>query len=101
LVSEPTILTGCGCVSDRRPIDHPERRERPHAGRDQRENRCPVYQDREADRRSAAKGNESRACTGKEADRQTAPRETDPKAAYEAEHGRFQHRDHKRQYQGV
>ena len=67
MVSEPTTLTGCGCVSDRRPIDYPERRDRTHAGRDQRKNRCPVYQDREADRRSAAKGNESRACTGKEA----------------------------------
>lgn len=29
-------------------------------------NRCPVYQDQEADRRSAAKGNQKAALTGKE-----------------------------------
>ena len=37
----------------------------------------------------------------KQLDKQQTPRETDPKAAYEAERGRFQYRNHKRQYQSL
>ena len=70
--------------------DYPMKRGR-NAGTGKRENRSPLHQDRETDRRNATTGYEKAACTDEKAGRPPISRQADVKAAYEAERRRFQH----------
>ena len=76
-----------------------------HAGRSHTAHRCPLCGDHQTLRRDAATGHEKSA--GRDAKRsyqlqdQVAPWKADPPAAYEAQHRRFQHRDHPPEHMGL
>ena len=76
-----------------------------YAGRSHPAHRCPLCGGHQALRRDAATGHEKGAGRDAEGrDRpqdQAAPRKTDPPAAYEAQHRRFQHRDHRPEHPGL
>lgn len=67
-----------------------------HAGADQRKDRCTLNQNGKADRRSLTKGYQKNVKCTEEQSTQAVQRETDFKAPYEAEHGRFQYGDYGR-----
>ena len=73
-----------------------------YAGRSHSAHRCSMCGGHQALRRDAATGHEKSA--GRDAERsdwpqdQAAPRQADTPAAYEAQHRRIQHRDHRSEH---
>jgi len=65
-----------------------------YAGADQRKDRCTVNQDGKADRRSLTESYQKNVVRKEEQSTKDIQGQTDPKAPYEAEHGRFQYGDY-------
>lgn len=76
-----------------------------HAGRSHPAHHCPLCGGHQALRRDAATGHEKGAGRDAESsDRpqdQAAPRKADPTVADEAQHRRFQHRNHRPEHPGL
>ena len=76
-----------------------------YAGRSHPAHRCPLCGGYQALRRDATTGHEKGA--GRDAERrdrpqdQAAPRQADTPAVDEAQHRRFQHRDHRSEHPGL